>query len=241
MLLKCAKNHKLTTTERIVIDYINANDAKVLDMSILDIAKEAGVSTSTISRAIRKCGINKLSDIRFKIVEGDYISNNFLQDLYKECSKAVREIDINAIMSAVEYIKSANRIHIFGKSYNELLAEEFAFRLQLLGYSAQYCLYDMTRYIGKTSSPGDIVFLFSIQGENEEMLVAATMARRYNIPVIVCCGNKNSTLVEMADIAIVFQKDLLVLDKQNNIKLNSRLGFWLISQSIIDCLSKDNE
>lgn len=48
----------LTQTEKSIVKYINQNETKLSRMSIVDIAFETFSSPSTVSRAIRKCGIN---------------------------------------------------------------------------------------------------------------------------------------------------------------------------------------
>lgn len=67
MFLKCKKGQYLTTTEQVAIDYINDNVENIIDLTISEIAERAFVSAATISRAIRKCGVNKLSDIRLQM------------------------------------------------------------------------------------------------------------------------------------------------------------------------------
>ena len=59
MFLKCEKGKKMNQTERDAIEYINRHASELHKLSIADIAAGANVSTSTVSRAIRKCGMQK--------------------------------------------------------------------------------------------------------------------------------------------------------------------------------------
>ena len=67
MLLQCLKGYKLSANEQKVVEYINSNAELIPDMTIADIAGQAMVSVSTVTRAIQKCGINKLKDIRYQV------------------------------------------------------------------------------------------------------------------------------------------------------------------------------
>ena len=49
------KSDRLSKTEQEVIKYINENEKKLSELSIVDIAFETYSSPSTVSRAIRKC------------------------------------------------------------------------------------------------------------------------------------------------------------------------------------------
>ena len=58
---------KLTSSEEQVIKYINENDNKLVDMSIVDIAEETFTSPATVSRAIKKCGVNGFMELRYNL------------------------------------------------------------------------------------------------------------------------------------------------------------------------------
>ena len=48
----------LSKTEREIVVFINENEKRLAQLSIVDIAFDTYTSPSTVSRAIRKCGIN---------------------------------------------------------------------------------------------------------------------------------------------------------------------------------------
>ena len=62
---KIAEN--LSKTELGVVNYINDNEDKLSELSIVDIAFETFSSPATVSRAIRKCGINGFNELRYKL------------------------------------------------------------------------------------------------------------------------------------------------------------------------------
>ena len=54
----------LTKTEYEIANFINENAEHLQELSIVDIAFETYSSPSTVSRAIRKCGINGFNELR---------------------------------------------------------------------------------------------------------------------------------------------------------------------------------
>ena len=58
---------KLTKTEYEIVKFINNNQKILQDLSIVDIAFETFSSPATVSRAIRKCGINGFNELRYKL------------------------------------------------------------------------------------------------------------------------------------------------------------------------------
>lgn len=71
MFLKCEQGCHLTTAEQLAIDYINENENIIAELTITDIARLAYVSPSAVSRAIRKCGVMNMTDMRCKLAAGE--------------------------------------------------------------------------------------------------------------------------------------------------------------------------
>ncbi len=59
---------KLTKTELEIVNFINTYEDTLPEMSIVDIAFETYSSPSTVSSAIRKCGLNGFNELRYRSV-----------------------------------------------------------------------------------------------------------------------------------------------------------------------------
>lgn len=237
MLLQCQNGNKLTSMEKRAIEYINEHAHSILDLTIVDIAEQAQVSCSTVSRAIRKCGINKMTDIRYKIAEGDYIENRVLGDSYMECSSIVREIDIDAVMKTVEYIRCSKRIHVLARGVSQLIAKEFEFRLRYEGYDARTYQSGILSNLNKIVDANDLVIFFSVKGTDESLLRAVAYAKMKGATVVSCCGNKYSPLASFSDIIVSTDQYVITLNQEKKYTSYSRLHLQLIAQTIIECLS----
>lgn len=236
MLLQCQKGNKLTAAEQKAIDYINNNADEIIDLTIIDIAEHASVSASTVSRAIRKCGISKLTDIRYKIAEGNFIPSSMLQNAYSECTNVMRMIDIDAVTKVVEHIRMAKRIHILAKGMSYLVAKEFEFRLRYHGCQAMCYRDEVLRSFNKITNPDDLVLFFSVKGNDDALLRAAAFAKMQGLTVITCTGDESSALATLSDIVVACSWQKITLNKAKKCQTFSRLGLQLIAQTIVECL-----
>ncbi len=70
MLIELVKEveEKLTTSEKIIVDFLNDNESKLMNMSIVDIADLTFTSPATVSRTIRKIGMNGFTELRYRLL-----------------------------------------------------------------------------------------------------------------------------------------------------------------------------
>jgi len=104
MILTCSIEHDLTESERMVVDYINANEAIISELTISQIAEHAYCSMSTVSRAIRKCGYASLAEMRVKLSSAaktqdeSLLVNEILAKSYIECTRTIENIQTSSIL-----------------------------------------------------------------------------------------------------------------------------------------------
>lgn len=100
---KIAEN--LSKTELGVVNYINDNEDKLSELSIVDIAFETFSSPATVSRAIRKCGINGFNELRYKLTAKT--ENTEVKDLNEIMNKSLIEAT-----SVIEHMSIPNVLNI---------------------------------------------------------------------------------------------------------------------------------
>ena len=67
--------HSLTATEKAVIAFINANPEKIATMSISMLAEQTYSSPATVSRTIKKCGIDGFAELRYLLSQKNSFVN----------------------------------------------------------------------------------------------------------------------------------------------------------------------
>ncbi len=68
MVIEVNKNifDGLTETEKTVVNYINSNESKIPNMSIVDVAEKSFTSPATVSRTIKKMWIRRFFRIKIQ-------------------------------------------------------------------------------------------------------------------------------------------------------------------------------
>ena len=128
---------KLTKTEYEIVKFINNNQKILQDLSIVDIAFETFSSPATVSRAIRKCGINGFNELRYKLTSKNENNNvhNIGEIINKsliEARSSIENISLTNVLKIIENIKKSSRIYVLSRGLTEYVADEFTLKLQLL-------------------------------------------------------------------------------------------------------------
>ena len=134
---KIAEN--LSKTELGVVNYINDNEDKLSELSIVDIAFETFSSPATVSRAIRKCGINGFNELRYKLTAKT--ENTEVKDLNEimnksliEATSVIEHMSIPNVLNILHTMKDAKRVLIFSRGPTHLVAQELSMKLQVLDF-----------------------------------------------------------------------------------------------------------
>lgn len=238
MLLKCKVGQKLTPTEQNAIDYINHNVESISYMTISEIADCAYVSPATISRAIRKCGMEKLPDIRKKIVlEGmlkeSYVVNEICEKTYRECKNTIEQIDAMKILEVVNHICHAKKIYVLASGHTRLVAQEFSEQLQWQGYNS--CVQsdlNVINRIAMLAEPEDLIIVFSIACSSPELVYGTRSAKDKGVTIVSCCCTQGTPLEDVSDITVLGCSELIISKK--GFGSTSLLGLQIIGRTIVE-------
>lgn len=203
------KLKQLTPTERQVIEYINHNEEKILQMSITDIAETSFTSSPTVSRAIKKCGFKGISELRYKIsadlesIPEGKIVNQIFEKSMMECRKTLEILKPETILEVIRYMKRAKKIYIVAGGTTAWILRDFEFQLQLLGYNA-YLLSDIgvMEKADKLFTDNDLIMIFTIKNSIPELSICAENAKKMGAKVVVCCCRTKTILEQFADVSV---------------------------------------
>ncbi|MBE0069780.1 MurR/RpiR family transcriptional regulator [Thermoanaerobacterium thermosaccharolyticum] len=236
------KLKELTNTEKKVINFINANENKLSYMSIVDIAEETFTSPATVSRAIKKCGLNGFTELRYLVSKRENYNsdigqiNEILKKSLIEATNTIEQISINNILKSVDLIKNSTKIYVLARGLTELVAEEFSLKLQLLGYNVfEISDPNIMRKITMEIKPQELLFVFSLNGKTPELIESVENAVSIGANIISCCCSENSKLKELSTIYLKgFKYEHSSISK---FEVTSRLPLNIISRIIIDYLA----
>ena len=244
MLIKLTQDfqERLTETEHNVIAFLNGNMEKITAMSISDVADATYSSPATVSRAVKKCGISGFAELRYLLAQQANVKQDNLEvnEIFNksllEVSNTIDHLNIDTILSIVKEIHQAKRIYLLSRGLTEHVAQEFALKLQILGYnilpnSDPSIMQEITQRIHAR----ELVIIFSLSGKTKELVHAAENAVSLGARIIcITCGTPETALARMANIAIFGYKHSHVAIK--TVDATSRLPLYVISRIIIDYL-----
>lgn len=230
---------KCSETELKILKYINENKEEVLKKSIVELACATFSSPATVSRAVKKAGISGFNELRcilYKEISRDNPEStvDIINKSFLETQKVVERVSDEAVLKIVEAIKSSPRIFVFARGLTEYVADEFCFKLQLLGYNA-CCVKDPNIIINmaRKCREEECIVVFSLNGETPELVSAAKSTKA---KVIVCCCNEESTLLTYSDFCLIGYK--IGGDFLSEYEVESRIPLYILSRIIIGYLCK---
>lgn len=232
---------RLSKTELEIIRFINEHEAALPELSIVDIAFDTYSSPSTVSRAIRKCGMNGFNELRYRLTinaEKEDIQNmgEVINKSLIEAQRVIEQISVPNVLNIVQCIKEASRIFVFGRGLSEYVAEEFALKLQLLDYNA-IAIRDPNIMRNKTQQlkSSELVFNFSLNGMTDELITSSENANLCGAKVITCCCNNQSPILEHSTYSLVGFRHSHKAIKE--FEVASRVPLQIMSRIIIDYLT----
>lgn len=243
MLIKLTKKEKedMTQLELDVIDWINENEERILGDSINQIADACFTSPATISRTIRKAGFSGIAELKYRIsaklnyVADEKVVNEIFQRSITECRNTIEALDVDTILRVIRYIKFSEKIYIVARGTTKLIAQDFEFQLQMLGYNA-YVLSDsqILRISDKLFKKDDLVIIFTVKNSTQELELAAKYAKECGGKVITCCCISGTSLEHYSDLTVFGGvKNNSIIEELNIV---SRLPLHIISRTLIDYL-----
>lgn len=236
----------LSESEKVIIDYINKNVDTLMDTSITTIARKTFTSTATVSRAIRKCGYQSMSDLRYSYVEqkeqrkisyNSHILNESLAKSYRETAQTIDQLDTRKILQTIEYIQFANRIFLVSRGFTTLVSEELQMYLQLFGYTTIIVkdvmwMKKMDRIVEKN----DTVIFLSVNNSTPELFEAAQAVKTVGAKIVTCCCKENTNLEEIADVSLIGHSEPIAEAK--GLIISSRIPLFVITRTIIEYLAQ---
>ncbi|WP_172187959.1 MurR/RpiR family transcriptional regulator [Lentilactobacillus kribbianus] len=205
----------------------------VKSMGITTLAKKAEVSTSTITRFIRKMDCTDFAEFKVKLAEAslttikkETIPNTIVgqvESFYENVLEYTwRKLDVKMLKIIVQLIAAAPRIFVVGLGSSGYSAQEMAQRMVRMGLntvalSDTHMIYVTSRLIKKD----DIIIALSTSGNSSEINDAIKLAKRSHPTVVAITAFVNSPLVKLADYSVVVKNSDLV---KNTRFVNSQLG-----------------
>ncbi len=221
------------TQERKVSEYLLGNEARILDLSVADIANICQVSQATVVRFCKTLGFKGLKDFKVSYQTGQYKRSEYClpitwNDTDKEIFNKVFYKTISTLQTSfqstthemleliADRIFAAHHIDVYGLGGSAIVAQFYRNELMRLGkrvnaYTDPYAMHNSSSMF----SERDLIITVSCSGETKEIIAIAEKAKSHHTPVVTITNHADSTLAHIADYLVVTSEEHYFGDEMN--------------------------
>lgn len=205
-------------------------------MTVSEFSNSCKVSEATIIRFVKKLDFDSFQDFKLSIASDNESMKNYedidttinREDTPQEIIKKVELGIIRAIEStttitdyseyvkAINYIRSAKRIEIYGVGSSDAVAKVLNYKLTRLGFPA-FAIEDphMQAISAATMKTGDLAIGISQSGSTIDVVDSLTIAKKHGATTICITDHVNSPVTKFSNIV------LQTFSKENPIKTSA--------------------
>lgn len=220
----------LTAAEREIAKFVLASPDEMIHLSSAELAEQTGRSQSSVVKFCQKLGFRGYQDFKVAVtkaasqtwqvptgvIHGTIGSEDpfatILQKLLGSKMQAMQQtLSVNnekTLIATLDAIGTARRIQLVGVGASSLVAQDFAYKLQKVGYMV---LFDADSHIqianAATLEKGDLCIALSYSGETLESRRIAETALNKNATVISVTGVQPNRLADLAEIQLYIVAD----------------------------------
>lgn len=212
----------LAPAERGLAERVMRDPAAVSRLSVSALARQAGVSSTTVMRFCRALGFDGYAAFRFALaleVESDAagvaeqitadddvmaVASKVLEADRRALTETRQLLDVRALEAAVKALNEAGQIGVFGFGSSAAVALDACYRLSCLGLRSSLHADGFMQLAGATLlGPGDVALVVSHSGRTLDALTVARQAKAQGAMVVCLTSFLQAPLVREADVALV--------------------------------------
>lgn len=248
---------EFTQTERKIADIISKDPEKSVGLTTQELGEVSGTSPASVVRFAKKIGFDSYGDMKIELarnIEADsipemstllksedsleLISKKVVNNIKLTLDETLELMDFKNIRKAIEAIKDADIIYLFGVGASGIVAQDFQQKLIRIN---RRCILHMDYHLGLAGvshiRKQDVLIAFSYQGETKEVNEAVSQAKMNGATCIAITRCLSNTLHTLADILITLP------NTEHDIRLGavqSRYTQLLVVDLLFAGIAKDN-
>ncbi|MBN1584342.1 MAG: MurR/RpiR family transcriptional regulator [Anaerolineae bacterium] len=210
----------LTGEEKTLAEYVINNYALVPNLSLIQLAESAHVSPGVVRTFCKDIGLDGYHNLHDALDKVDSVAatvffervdtfdlEHTVKSVFDNIASVLEQtrdsVDLASIQQAVDAISEAKQIAIVGMGTSASVAEEFAYRLELIGLNCNQYV-DPHRQLMSVAllSQQDIAIGVSHSGRTRSVVNVLRMAQQRNIRTMCITDFPHSPITEHADICV---------------------------------------
>jgi DNA-binding MurR/RpiR family transcriptional regulator len=243
----------LTPTAGRIADFIAQNAADVIHMSVTEVAERAEASEGSVIGFCQTIGASGFQQIKLSLARdlvqpvqfihedlapSDSIAS-VVEKIFQSDLQALQDtqkaLDITALSRAVDAIRKARRVEVFGVGSAATIAEDANYRLLRIGIESRASVDSHIQAItASLADPSIAVITVSHSGSSVETLTATRLAKEAGATTIAITNFGKSPLLAYSDIVL----NTLARETQFRTEaMTSRIAQLAIVDALIACLA----
>ncbi|MEC5324454.1 MurR/RpiR family transcriptional regulator [Aurantimonas sp. A3-2-R12] len=204
-----------------IADFIRANAADVIHMSVTEVAEGTAASEGSVVGLCQQIGARGFQQVKIALARelvqpvqfihedlsrGDRLAT-VIDKVFKSDLQALqdtqRALDVGAMQAAVDAIRAAKRVEVFGIGSAATVAEDANYRLLRIGIPSHASVDSHVQAItASLCDPATAVITISHSGSTVETLTATRLAKEAGATTICVTNFGKSPLLAHADIVL---------------------------------------
>ncbi|MDD3028353.1 MAG: MurR/RpiR family transcriptional regulator [Erysipelotrichaceae bacterium] len=223
----------LYEAEKKIADYVVANQAKVIEMTVSQLAGKGGVSEATIIRFCKKCDFKGFHDLKINLAkdmvnydEGG-VSNtidpfditqslkNILANKVEELTRTISMMDETVIREVLESIRNARLVQLVAVGNTIPVALDGAYKFNQIGIPAvANTIWETQLAFSYTLTSSDVVIAISNSGSSKKLVDLVAVAHQRGAKIIGITNHDSSPVALGCDFHITTAtREKLFLDE----------------------------
>ena len=243
----------LPPTARRIADFITDNAAEVVHMSVTEVAERAGASEGSVIGLCQSLGARGFQQVKISLARDlvqpvQFIHEDLtpeddtalvIEKVFQSDLQALRDtqkaLDVAALARAVQAIRKARRVEVFGIGSAATIAEDTNYRLLRIGIASRASVDSHIQAItASLADPSVAVITISHSGSTVETLTATRLAKEAGATTIAITNFGKSPLLAHVDIVL----NTLARETQFRTEaMTSRIAQLAIVDALIACLA----
>lgn len=248
-----AMRKDLSPTAGRIADFITVNAADVVHMSVTEVAEKAEASEGSVIGFCQSLGARGFQQVKIALARDlvqpvqfihedltpDDDTASVVEKVFQSDLQALRDtqkaLDIGALSRAVEAIRKASRVEVFGIGSAATIAEDMNYRLLRIGIQSRASVDSHVQAIAAAlTDPSTAVVTISHSGSTVETLTATRLAKEAGATTIAITNFGKSPLLAHTDIVL----NTLARETQFRTEaMTSRIAQLAIVDALIACLA----
>lgn len=231
-------------TQKKLAEFVLNDPARVLYLTITELARESETSEASVTRLCRACGCKGYNEFKMALAldiqhsaparenedEIDSVVNESIQAL-QDTAKLLDRAQLEAAALALHQARS---VQIYGVAASAIFGDYLHYKLLRLGKPARL-FSDMHRgaMSAATLSSEDVVVALSSSGSTRDLLHVVKLARKRGATVLALSNTPRSPLASLSDLLLVAAKPEGPLSAG---ALNAKVGVMLLVELLINAM-----